>query len=53
MEKSFSQTATRVIDSSDGKILGLIKENANIKIKVISKSVGLGKTTIIKMVFCL
>ncbi len=28
---SFSQTATRTIDSSDSKILELMKENANIK----------------------
>ncbi len=50
---SFSQTAIRTIDSSDGKILELMKENANISVKEISRSVGLGTTTITKRIRCL
>ncbi len=53
VENSFSQTAMRTTDSSDGKILELMKENANISVKEISRSVGLGTTTITKRIHCL
>ncbi len=53
VENSFSQTAMRTTDSSDGKILELMKENAGISVKEISRSVGLGTTTITKRIHCL
>ena len=45
VKNSFSQTPTRAIDSSDGKILELIKENFHISVSEISRVVGLGMTT--------
>ncbi len=53
VQNSFAQTARRMIDSSDGKILELMKENTNISVKEISRSVGLGTTTITKRIHCL
>ncbi len=53
VENSFSQTAVGAVDSSDGKILELMKENASISVKEISKNVGLGTTTITKRIRCL
>ncbi len=53
MKNSFYQTATGTVESSDGKILELMKENAGISVKEISKSVGLGTTTITKRIRCL
>lgn len=53
VENSFFQTSAGAVDSSDSKILELMKENASISVKEISKSVGLGTTTITKRIHCL
>ena len=49
-ENSYAQTAIRAIDSSDGKILELMKENSNISVSEISRLVGLGTTTVTKRI---
>ena len=53
VESSVSKTGIRGIDSNDDKILGLMKENANISVSEISKLVGLGTTTVTKRIHCL
>ena len=53
VESSVSKTGIRGIDSNDDKILGLMKENANISVSEISKMVGLGTTTVTKRIHCL
>ena len=53
VENSYAQTAIRAIDSSDGKILELMKENSNISVSEISRLVGLGTTTVTKRIHCL
>lgn len=50
VESSFLKTGTRTIDENDDKILGLMKENANISVSEISRLVGLGTTTITKRI---
>ena len=50
VENSYAQTTIRAIDSSDGKILELMKENSNISVSEISRLVGLGTTTVTKRI---
>lgn len=47
------KTEKTVIDTSDNKILSLMKENAGISVSEISRLVGLGTTTITKRIRCL
>lgn len=48
-----SDTAAKGIDSRDGRILELMKENPNIRVGEISRLIGLGTTTITKRIHCL
>lgn len=50
VEGVLSKTVVKAIDSSDGKILELMKENSNINVSEISRWVGLGTTTVTKRI---
>ena len=50
MERGLAKTAAKMIDSHDGKILELMKENSNINVSEISRLVGLGTTTVTKRI---
>ena len=50
MERGLAKTAAKRIDSHDGKILELMKENSNINVSEISRLVGLGTTTVTKRI---
>ena len=50
VEGRLSKTAIKAIDSSDCKILELMKENSNISVSEISRLVGLGTTTVTKRI---
>lgn len=50
MERGLAKTTAKRIDSHDGKILELMKENSNINVSEISRLVGLGTTTVTKRI---
>ncbi len=50
VENSVSKTEIRGSGSNDDKILGLMKENANISVSEISRLIGLGTTTVTKRI---
>ncbi|MCM1373706.1 MAG: putative DNA binding domain-containing protein [Muribaculum sp.] len=53
LEGDLSKTVVKAVDSSDDKIVKLMKENSNISVSEISRLIGLGTTTITKRIRCL
>ncbi len=50
IDSSLSKMTEKAIESSDGKILELMKENSNISVNEISRLIGLGTTTVTKRI---